>query len=68
MNWVQKRIVYLDETWIHPAYTVSKCWQDSKTEGFMMDNAGQRMIIVSAGSEWGLLQGGLPDDEGSKYL
>jgi hypothetical protein len=53
-----KKLVHLDETWIHPTYTVSKCWQDSRTEGVMKkDSAGQRWIIVHAGSERGFVPG-----------
>jgi hypothetical protein len=51
-----KKLVYLDETWIHPTYTGGKCWQDSKTEGVMKnDSAYQQWIIVHAGSERGFV-------------
>jgi hypothetical protein len=54
----KKLVVYLDEAWIHPTYTVSKCWQDSKTEGVMKnDSAGQQWIIVHADSERGFVPG-----------
>lgn len=54
----QKTVVYLDETWIHPTYTVSKCWQDNETSGVLKnDSAGQRWIIVHAGSEQGFIPG-----------
>jgi hypothetical protein len=53
-----KKLVYLDETWIHQTYTVSKCWQYSRTEGVMKnDSAGQWWIIVHAGSERGFVPG-----------
>jgi hypothetical protein len=54
----KKLVGFSDETWIHPIYTVSKCWQDSKTEGVVKnDSAGQWWIIVHAGSERGFVPG-----------
>ena len=54
----KKLVVYLDETWIHPTYTVSKCWQSNGVEGVLKNNsAGQRWIIVHAGSEKGFVKG-----------
>jgi hypothetical protein len=57
-----KKLVYLDETWIHATHTVSKCCQDSKTEGVMKNNsAGQRWIIVHAGLERVFFSRGIAD-------
>lgn len=56
----KRPVIYLDETYIHPSYTVKKCWQDDDTDGVLTsDSAGQRWIIVHAGSEEGFVPGAL---------
>ena len=54
----KKPVTYLDETWIHPHYTVNKCWQSEKEFGVRKnDSAGQRYIIVHAGGRNGFIPG-----------
>ena len=51
-------IVYLDETWIHPHYTVKKCWQSDEVSGVRTyDSPGERLIIVHAGGSMGFIPG-----------
>lgn len=55
-----RHIVYLDETWIHNHYTVQKCWQSEDITGVTSYNsAGERLIIVHAGSSEGFIEGAL---------
>ena len=54
----KKTVIFLDKTWIHPIYTVGKYWQDNNMLGVMkIDTAGQKWIIVHAGSEEGFISG-----------
>ncbi|XP_049868104.1 uncharacterized protein LOC126375422 [Pectinophora gossypiella] len=54
----KKPVIYMDETWIHAHYTVSKCWQSSRDKGVRKnDSPGQRWVIVHAGSENGFVSG-----------
>ncbi|KAK4884763.1 hypothetical protein RN001_001034 [Aquatica leii] len=56
----KKPITYLDETFIHPSYGVSKCWQSKYQPGvYKADRSGQRYIIVHAGGAYGFLNNGL---------
>lgn len=68
----QKKIFYLDETWINEGYIVSKLWQDknitSARQAFIEglstgikvpSGKGKRLIIVHIGSEEGFLKEGL---------
>ncbi|XP_063394034.1 uncharacterized protein LOC134679122 [Cydia fagiglandana] len=56
----KKLVVYLDETWIHCHYTVNKCWQSMSEQGIRKyDSAGNRWIIIHAGSENGFVNGAL---------
>lgn len=51
-------MTYLDETWIHSHYTVSKCWQNSTDASIKKnDNPGQRWILVHAGGDNGFIPG-----------
>lgn len=54
----KKKVVYMDESWIHAHYTVSKCWQSSTDKGVRKnDSPGQRWVMVHAGSEDGFVEG-----------
>lgn len=55
-----KKIVYLDETYIHQNYKPKKSWQGPSTQG-AIDNisSGKRFIIVHAGSESGFVPNAL---------
>lgn len=47
----KKPVIFTDETWIHSHYTVNKCWQSKTDMGIRKnDSAGQRWIIVHAGT------------------
>ncbi|XP_048480450.1 uncharacterized protein LOC119691614 [Plutella xylostella] len=51
---LKKDIIYLDESYIHSSYKVTKCWQSLNIEGVTKDiSKGKRYIIVHAGSEKG---------------
>lgn len=48
---LQKNIIYLDESYIHSSYKVSKCWQSVDIKGVKQDvSTGKRWIIIHAGS------------------
>ncbi|KAJ0184140.1 hypothetical protein K1T71_000563 [Dendrolimus kikuchii] len=52
----RKDIIYLDESYIHSSYKVTKCWQSLNIKGFTKDiSKGKRYIIVHAGSEKGFV-------------
>ena len=52
-----KPIFYLDETWVDSNLTFRKCWQSDDVFGICADaNAGNRLIIVTAGSRTGFLK------------
>lgn len=54
----KKPVTYLDETWIHSHYTVSKCWQNNTDSSVKKNlNPGQRWILVHAGGENGFIEG-----------
>lgn len=54
----KKKVIYMDESWIHAHYTVSKCWQSSTDKGVRKnDSPGQRWVMVHAGSEDGFVEG-----------
>lgn len=54
----KKPVIFLDETWIHAHYTVSKCWQSEIDKGVRKnDSPGQRWVIMHAGSENGFVNG-----------
>lgn len=56
----KKPITYLDETFIHPSYGVSKCWQSKDQPGiYKADRSGQRYIIVHAGGDYGFVNNAL---------
>ncbi|XP_031335611.1 uncharacterized protein LOC116165367 [Photinus pyralis] len=56
----KRPVIYLDETYIHPSYGVSKCWQSDEVSGVYKSNrAGQRYIIVHAGGHSGFVEDGL---------
>lgn len=56
----KRPVIFVDETYIHPTYTVKKCWQDDSTEGVLTsESVGARWIIVHAGSELGFVPGAL---------
>jgi hypothetical protein len=52
----KKLVVYLDEMWIYPTYTLCKCWQDNKTGVMKEDSAGLWWIIVPFSLEKGFVQ------------
>lgn len=54
-----KKIFYLDETWIDSNLTFQKCWQSVDENGVLPDlNPSNRVIVVDIGSDDGFLQGG----------
>lgn len=54
-----KKIFYLDETWIDSNLTFQRCWQSPEVDGVLADmNAANRVIVVDIGSEDGFLKGG----------
>ncbi|KAF2899458.1 hypothetical protein ILUMI_06719 [Ignelater luminosus] len=56
----KRPIIYLDETYIHPTYGVSKCWQSEEEPGvYKCDRAGQRYIIAHAGGACGFVKNAL---------
>lgn len=67
-----RKIYYLDETWVNEGHTVQKVWQDlnvkSRREAFMEgwstglkapSGKGRRLIVTHIGSEDGFLNNGL---------
>lgn len=56
---INKRpIVYIDESYVHKNYTVSKCWQSDEVKGVLKkDGAGQRWIMAHAGGSMGFIEG-----------
>ncbi|CAH0723974.1 unnamed protein product, partial [Brenthis ino] len=49
-------VIYLDETYIHASYGVTKCWKSEDEEGVLSSNAkGARWIIVHAEGENGFV-------------
>lgn len=67
-----KKIYYLDETWLNEGYTVSKVWQDmnvtNRRQAFIdglstglkaPPGKGRRLIITHIGSESGFVENGL---------
>lgn len=58
---VDKRpVVFLDETYIHPTYHASSCWQSEEEDGLLVsESAGKRFIIAHAGSEHGFVDNAL---------
>lgn len=57
---LQKNIIYLDESYIHESYKVTKCWQALNIPGIQQDvSKGKRWIIVHAGSEKGFVPNAL---------
>ncbi|KAJ8867079.1 hypothetical protein PR048_032941 [Dryococelus australis] len=64
-----EQVVYVDVTWIHAAYTVSKCWHDPHMPGVLKnDMASQRWIIVHAGSAPGLELSSVTCEEGRRAV
>ncbi|CAF4940522.1 unnamed protein product [Pieris macdunnoughi] len=54
----KKPVTFIDETWIHSHYTLSKCWQNSSDSSVRINHSpGQRWIVVHAGNENGFIQG-----------
>lgn len=54
----KRPVIYIDETWIHSHYTVSKCWQNSTDASIRKNHSpGQRWVIVHAGGENGFIKG-----------
>ncbi|KAF9423397.1 hypothetical protein HW555_001206, partial [Spodoptera exigua] len=54
----KKPVIYIDETWIHSHYTVSKCWQNNTDASIKKNhNPGQRWIVVHGGGEDGFVNG-----------
>nr|XP_022917224.1 uncharacterized protein LOC111426774 [Onthophagus taurus] len=52
-------VVYLDESYVHKNYTVSKCWQGPDEHGVLKkDGAGQRWIIAHCGGSMGFIKNG----------
>ncbi|XP_049865311.1 uncharacterized protein LOC126378115 [Pectinophora gossypiella] len=52
-----KPVVYIDETYIHTAHEVSKCWQGPNEPGVSKAiSLGERYIIVHAGSREGFIE------------
>lgn len=75
-----KKIFYLDETWVNEGHTTSKAWCDNfvKTpkQAFLSGlstgiksavNKGKRLIVVHIGSEDGFVDGGLLVFKSKKY-
>lgn len=57
---LQKNIIYLDESYIHASYKVTKCWQSLKVKGVQQDvSKGKRWIIVHAGGANGFVPNAL---------
>lgn len=57
---LQKNIIYLDESYIHESYNVTKCWQSTNIAGVQQNvSKGKRWIIVHAGSEKGFVPNAL---------
>ncbi|XP_061717351.1 uncharacterized protein LOC133530573 [Cydia pomonella] len=55
-----KKIVYLDETYVHQNYRPKKSWQGPSTSGLVEKiSSGKRHIIVHAGSEQGFVPNAL---------
>lgn len=56
---VNKRpVIYLDESYVHKNYTVSKCWQSDEVKGVLKkDGTGQRWIMAHAGGSMGFIEG-----------
>lgn len=53
-------VIFLDETYIHCTYSVSKCWQSDDEVGVLKnDSTGTRWIIVNAGGEMGFIPNAL---------
>lgn len=53
-------IFYLDETWVDSNISVQKCWQSSDVFGVQNNySAGNRLILLHAGSKAGFLNGGM---------
>ncbi|XP_039285343.1 uncharacterized protein LOC120351576 [Nilaparvata lugens] len=53
-----REIFYLDETWIDSNITVKKCWQSDEIFGVQENySAGNRLIVLHAGSASGFLSG-----------
>lgn len=56
----KRPVVFLDESYVHKNYTVSKCWQSSDEKGVLKkESAGQRWIMGHAGGEMGFINGAL---------
>lgn len=53
----RKPVVYIDETYIHTAHEVNKCWQGPGEPGVSKSiSLGERYIIVHAGSREGFIE------------
>lgn len=50
-------IIYLDESWIDSNLCFGKCWQAGKIRALTKKSAGNRLIIVHAGSQDGFIKG-----------
>lgn len=54
-----KKIFYIDETWIDSNLTFQKCWKSVDVDSVLPDiNPSNRVIVVDIGSEEGFLKGG----------
>lgn len=52
-----KKLIYIDETWIDNNLTHKTCWQSDEIRGVATDtSAGNRLIVVAAGSETGFVK------------
>lgn len=53
-----KKIFYLDETWVDNNLTFGKCWSSNEVHGVLTNtSSSNRLIVVSAGSKEGFLAG-----------
>lgn len=57
---LQTNIIYLDESYVHSSYRVTKCWQSVNIEGVKKDvSTGKRWIIIHTGSAKGFVPNAL---------
>jgi hypothetical protein len=55
-----RSIIYIDESWVDANLTFRKCWQSQDLPGVITNtSANNRLIVISAGSEDGFVEGAL---------
>ena len=50
-----RTIVYTDETYVHAAHRIKKCWQNDNTGVMVPFSKGECMIVLHAGSSKGFI-------------